>query len=137
MAWLDMEPFFTLECAWEDKNLPDLVKFEHTYNKDKRHKGKVTPDSGQYGIDYTLAVTLTKFKDLQKDFGYTGSAMWREWHRCLKGTRQVAWDNLLASDYANENRQNVSTWKTAINKWLKKITNCDKTQGCTTTLPGR
>ena len=121
-----MEPFFMLECAWEGQTLPDKENFERYDSNNQRQKGPVTPDYGNYGVEYTLAITLTEFQDMQKAFQYTGAAIFRELRKCLKSNRQVAWDNLVTSDYPNESGRNATSWKTAINKWLKKITQCDK-----------
>ena len=50
MADLDIDPFFTLEKAWKEEDLPDDVTFERTRDDGKHLKDRATPDSGENTI---------------------------------------------------------------------------------------
>ena len=60
------------------------------------------PDDGMFGVAYTIAVTLAEFKEMRSEHKLTGQDLWVRWRKCLQGSRKVAWDNLIATDYTTD-----------------------------------
>ena len=80
------------------------------------------PDNGLFGVEYTIAVTLAEFKEMMTEHKLTGQDLWFRWRKCLQGSRKVAWDNLLATDYTMDRLKTTDNWKAALKKWFMLIT---------------
>ena len=124
MAHLERKPFFTLKKEWDNESLfPSKIKFE---KGDPKKKGEVTPDSGDYGVEFTIGVTIAEFKNMQKELAFSNNEKWLAFGKCLTGSRRTTWDNLWRKDYPNEGTRTTAEWEKALTKWLKIITNCAK-----------
>ena len=124
MAHLDRKPFFTLRKEWTpESHLPSRIKFERDNPK---KKGEVTPDSGDYGVEFTIGVTLKEFRAMQTELAFANNEKWLAWSKCLTGSRKTAWENLLKADYPDEGIRTTARFNEALLKWFKLITNCTK-----------
>ena len=124
MAHLDRKPFFTLRKEWtSESHLPSRIKFERDNPK---KKGEVTPDSGDYGVEFTIGVTLKEFRAMQTELAFANNEKWLAWSKCLTGSRKTAWENLLKANYPDEGIRTTARFNEALLKWFKLITNCTK-----------
>ena len=85
MAHLERDPFFTLNRDWSDHNHhPEKIKFKKDQGREKGTvSGTVSPDHGKNGIEWTIGVTLTEFKEVQNDFKFSNHEKWAAFRKCL------------------------------------------------------
>ena len=128
MAHLEREPFFTLNREWSDHDHhPEKIKFKKDQGREKGTvSGTVSPDHGKNGIEWTIGVTLTEFKEVQNDFKFSNHEKWAAFRKCLGSTRLVAWDNLVASEYPDTSTRTTEEFKVVFDKWVTKIESCPK-----------
>ena len=126
MAHLDHPAFFTLECKWdEEESLPDKVHFDKTLANDKRLKGRVTPDKGEWGPEFILGTTLTEFNELQQESAYPNHEKWTAFRKCLVGDVKTTWDEVVDKNYKYQSTRTTDEFKVALEKFITKLLNCD------------
>ena len=74
----------------------------------------MTPDSRDYGVEFTLSVNLREFRDMQKELMYANNEKWLNFKKCLAGSHLIAWDNLVTKDYSDEGTRTTAEWDTAV-----------------------
>ena len=128
MAHLERPAFFGLDKAWNSESrLPDKIRFE---KGNPKKKGEVTPDNGDYGLEFTIGVTLREFNDMNKELQYENNEKWQAFRKCLTGSQLTQWDNMANTFYEEENKRKTDAFDEALNKWLDAICACKNARDC-------
>ena len=126
MAYLERSPFFTLTKSWNpESRMPDKIRFERGNPTPlNKKKGEVTPDNGDYGLEFTIGVTLREFSDMETELAHPDNEKWQAFRKCLSGSRLTQWDNMVTQHYAQEVDRTIQAWDDAREKWLEALCNC-------------
>ena len=123
MADLDIDPFFTLERAWDDDDIPDAISFERTLDNNKRLKDRVVPDNGEKTIEFFYDVTLAGFNEMQEALKWPGHEKWTQFRKCLKGDMRTQWDEVVADGYPKTSDKTDASFKVVVTKLVIKFLN--------------
>ena len=102
MAYLELEPFWTMEKTWSDDHEHKInkIRFEKTQTNGKRCRSEVTPDSGRYGVEFYLSLKKPQFDIARHDQNWTGKELFDHFTQVLSGDVKTAWEETLESDFA-------------------------------------
>ena len=104
MAYLERNPFFTLTKLWNpESRMPDKIRFERGNPMPlNTKKGEFTPDNGDYGLEFTIGVTMREFRDMETELAHPDNEKWQAFRKCLSGSRLTQWDNMATQHYEQE-----------------------------------
>jgi len=91
-------------------------------------KSEVLPSSGEYGIEFLIALTLPQFKQAIKEQEWTNLQRYSQLLKMLNGTLKTAWEETLETDYPLDSDCTKDNWPKAIDKLIICFLNCKKSR---------
>ena len=72
-----------------------------------------------------MYLTLTEFNKLQSEFAYSNHEKWAAFRKCLTADVKTTWAKILDENYKDQNLRTTDEFKTALDKFITKLLNCD------------
>ena len=116
MADLDCAPFWTHNKAWDIaiETESSKVHWDKTFASGRKMKSEVLPSSGEFGIEFLMALTLPQFKQAIKEQEWNNLERYSQLLKVLHRTLKTAWEETLETDYPLDNDHTKENWPKAI-----------------------
>ena len=112
MADLDRDPFWTHNKAWDTaiETESSKVRWDKTFASGRKMKSEVLPSSGEFGIEFLIALTLPQFKQAIKEQEWNNSERYSQLLKVLNGTFKTAWEETLETDFLLDTDHTKENW---------------------------
>ena len=106
--YLRRHPPFGYQRAWHEiqkkNDWPKAVELRHSLQQEPQHrhtKMNVVPDTGEYGPEFVLTITLAQFKKAAKkeNLDFKDEDLFLNFQRCLTASVEVYWDQVLEEKF--------------------------------------